>query len=378
MTLRISFIGDMALGGGYEDLARQDKQRSLAASIEPLLAGSDLAIGNLEGPLTNHESEGPSWRFCLHGNPVYAAVLASAGIHAVTLANNHAMDHGWQGLCETQKVLNAAGIKHVGAGQDLMEARKPLQLAVNGVRVGILAYCDVPTRSPLYAGIDQPGVAPLRREFLFKDIATAKQGCDILILCMHWGQEDVREPAPKHRRLAREMIRAGANIVVGHHPHVLQGTERVGGGGIAYSLGNFTFSDQDWHGTNRSGETFSMPYRLSEANRRSAVWKILMDSHGVIIQENLVPVFLGADLLPVVDSRPERQADFDRNNDALAMRAYTLAWSMRMIGSRLRVNLQQVRGEQGFGKRLLRVRLRHIRSLWQLLAREWEQFRGTE
>lgn len=378
MTLRISFTGDIALNGGYENLARQAKERSLAASIGPLLAGSDLAIGNLEGPLTNRESAGPSWRFCLHGNPVYAAVLASAGIHAVTLANNHAMDHGWQGLRETQKVLDAAGIKHVGAGRDLREARKPLQLAVKDVKVGILAYCDVPTRSPLYAGVDQPGVAPLRREFLFEDIATAKQGCDILILCMHWGQEDVREPAPRHRRLAREMIRAGANIVVGHHPHVLQGTERVAGGGIAYSLGNFTFSEQEWHGTNRNGEAFSVPYRLSEANRRSAVWRVVADPKTGVIEEDLNPVYLGRNLLPVADACPDRKVDFEKSNAALKMHAYGLRWTLHMIWARFSTIARQLRREQRFGERLLRLRPRHTRDLMRLVAREWEQFRGTE
>jgi hypothetical protein len=377
-TLQISFVGDIALNGGYEDLVRKGETGSLVTALRPLLVESDLAIGNLEGPLTSCSSAGPPWRFGLHGNPAYAPILRSAGVNVVSLANNHAMDHGWEGLEETLRHLQSAGINYVGAGMNLNEARKPLHVSVRGVNIAILAYCDVADLSPLYAANDRPGVVPLRRALIFEDIARAKQASDVLILCMHWGQENISAPHPKYRRLGRDMIAAGANIIVGHHPHVLQGIERLDGGVIAYSLGNFTFSDQDWHATMPKGESFSMPYRLSEANRRSAVWKILVDFHGGIIQENLTPVYLGRDLLPRADSRPERKIDSDRNNAALKMRAYGLAWSIRMIGSRFLVNWQQLRGEQGFGKRLARVRPRHIRNLWQLLAREWEQFRGTE
>lgn len=377
-TLQIFFLGDIALNGGYELLVREGREQSLAAAIERLLEGSDLTIGNLEGPLTNCKSDSPPWRFCLHGNPGYAGVLASAGIGAVSLANNHAMDHGPEGLRETQEVLDAAGIKYFGAGLSLAEARKLLQLTVRGVRVGILAYCDVPTRSPLYAGPDRPGVAPTQRVPLFDDIARAKQNCDVLIVCMHWGQENVDEPAPKHRRLAREMIAAGVTLVVGHHPHVLQGTERVAAGAVAYSLGNFTFSEQEWQGTSQHGETFSMPYRLNDANRRSAVWRVLIDRNKGVIEENLIPVYLGRDLIPVADARSERQAELARSNTALKMRAYGLRWSLRMVRSRFSMIVQQLCAEQTLRDRLLRVRPRHIRELVSVLAREWEQFRGTE
>ena len=95
-TLQISFVGDIALNGGYEDLVRKGETGSLATALSPLLVESDLAIGNLEGPLTSCSSAGPPWRFGLHGNPAYAPILRSAGVNVVSLANNHAMDHGWK------------------------------------------------------------------------------------------------------------------------------------------------------------------------------------------------------------------------------------------------------------------------------------------
>ena len=374
---RISFVGDIALNGRYEMLAREGKTRSLATKIELLTTGSDLTIGNLEGPLTTANSVGPPWRFSLRGSPEYAPVLRAAGFDVVSLANNHAMDYGWEGLAETLRHLQSVGIKYVGAGANIDEARKPLHVRVKGIRIAILAYCDVPTSSPLYAGENCPGVAPMRRAFILGDIAGARQKCDVIIVCMHWGQENIDSPAPKYRQIGREMIAAGANIIVGHHPHVLQGIERVGAGVIAYSLGNFTFSNEDWNGTNRLGEPFSAPYRLHETNRRSALWQVCIES-GEIAEEILTPVYLGNDLLPVADSRPERKTDLGRSNAALRTRPYNLAWPIRMIRSRLKVILEQLQLEHTFGKRLLKLRPRHIRDLVKLLVREWELFRGTE
>jgi poly-gamma-glutamate capsule biosynthesis protein CapA/YwtB (metallophosphatase superfamily) len=377
VSTRISFVGDIAFNGRYEMLLREGKTWRLERKIKLLTTGSDLTIGNLEGPLTTANSVGPPWRFSLRGSPEYAPVLRAAGFDVVSLANNHAMDYGWEGLSETFRHLQSVGIKYVGAGVNIEEARKPLHVSVQGIQIAILAYCDVPTSSPLYAGDDCPGVAPMHRAFILEDVGKVRQKCDVLIVCMHWGQENISSPAPKYRQIGREMIAAGVNIIVGHHPHVLQGIERVGSGVVAYSLGNFTFSNEDWNGTNRLGEPFSIPYRLNEANRQSALWQVCIDG-GEIAQEILTPVYLGNDLLPVADYRPERKMDFVNNNAALKTRPYNVIWSIRMIRSRLRVILVELHLEHTSGKQLLKLRPRHIRDLVKLLAREWELFRGTE
>ena len=375
--MKISFIGDIALNGGYADLVRDASSYTLAESIRTLLNGSDLVIGNLEGPLTDREPVGPSWRFNLHGDPQYACVLRSAGIDVVSLANNHAMDHGWEGLSDTQRALEAAGIQYLGAGKNLGEARKPLFVKVNGTTVGILACCDVPSRSWLYAEDTKPGVAPLNRALLFEDIAKAKEKCDCLILCIHWGQENIGAPAPRYRRLARSLVKAGVNVVVGHHPHVLQGIEMFRAGVVAYSLGNFTFSNEIWLGKNQNGDSFSLPYKLTENNRESAVWKVTVSKTSAY-EQCLIPVYLGENLLPISDHRPVRLAKATANDAALTARAYALVWSMRMFGSRFKVIFEGLGGARGLAKRLTRLRPRHIHDVWRLLAREWEQFKGTE
>jgi poly-gamma-glutamate capsule biosynthesis protein CapA/YwtB (metallophosphatase superfamily) len=377
-SLRIAAVGDIALNGGYHQLAHQGRAGVVASAIAPLLAGCDLVIGNLEGPLTKHPPVGPPWRFCLHGDPAYASELRVAGFHAVSLANNHMLDHGWTGVEETIRHLEAADIRYFGVGKNLEEARRPLRVTVNGTRIAILAYCQVSVLMPLYAGKDQPGVAPAHRSYILEDIAQAKRENQIVIVCIHWGQEQVRYPTPKHRTLAREMISAGANLIIGHHPHVLQGIERVRGAAVAYSLGNFTFSEEEWAGANAKGEAFSMAYRISETSRRTGVWRVSMDSQGLVTEETLDPVYLARDLFPIPDSRAERRREIDRNRKTLSRPGYVLFWGFQMIGSRLRAILDQYGGAKEVGKRLLHIRPRHFRDLARTLLREWQQFKGTE
>jgi len=374
--LRISFVGDIALNGGYEKL-REEETSSLGSAVSCLLSQSDLAIGNLEGPLTTSADPGPPWRFNLHGNPKYVPILRSAGFHVLSLANNHIMDHGRQGLEETMAHLDANGIQYAGAGRNLAEARKPLLLSINGTKIGFLAYCAVPSLFPYYASEDGPGAAPLKRELVFDDIGRLKKQCDITVLSIHWGEEHVALPSPQCRQLAKELVGAGASIVVGHHPHVLQGVERREQGVIAYSLGNFTFSDQQWVGTNKNGESFTMPYILNERNRRSAVWKVDIDQQKEITQE-LVPVYLDRDLLPKPDGRPERIDEMAKINATLTSGGYGRIWRLNMISRRVKTVLAELRGERSLVSRLLQARPRHLRVVAQTLVREWDHFRGLE
>jgi Bacterial capsule synthesis protein PGA_cap len=376
--IRLAAVGDIALNGGYNQLAKTRDAQSLVAAIASLLGQHDIAIGNLEGPLTTRPASVPPSHFTLCGDPVYAPALHAAGISVVSLANNHMMDYGWEAVEETCTRLDAAGIRYVGAGRNLMEARKPLRLSVRGLRISILAYCNVSVLAPIYADVNRPGIALGRASHILEDIAATKADSDVLIVCMHWGQEHVHYPAPKYRRLAREMIKAGANLVIGHHPHVLQGVERIGDAVISYSLGNFTFSEEHWRGTNSQGEPFTMPYTLSEPARKAAVWKVLLDARGVVIEENLVPTYLKPDLKPVLDTRYQRHKEIERYRRALSRRAYALLWIAQMMRCRIRAIKEQLGGEGGLRNRIRRIRPRHVRDMLRLFIREWEQLRGME
>jgi poly-gamma-glutamate synthesis protein (capsule biosynthesis protein) len=377
-TIRIAAIGDVAFNGGYEELARQGAAGRVAEAIAPLLAGADIAIGNLEGPLTNRPSAGPPWRFCLHGHPSFGPALKKMGLHAVSLANNHMMDHGWEAAQETAALLGESGIRSAGAGQNLEEARKAAHFEIHGSKVAILSYCDVAVLGRIYADDRQPGIALARREYVIEDVTRAKSENDIVIVCLHWGQEHVRYPNPQQRIFANEIIAAGASLVIGHHPHVLQGVERFQDGAIAYSLGNFTFSDQAWSGQNQKGESFVMQYRLNENSRRTAVWNVLLDTRGKVVSEQLVPCYVAKDLMTAPDPRPECQRAIERNASALSTPGYRFFWAVNMVLARLKAITEQFDGTDSFAKRIVRLRPRHLRYLGQLLVREWEQLRGME
>jgi poly-gamma-glutamate synthesis protein (capsule biosynthesis protein) len=172
------------------------------------------------------------------------AIFAAAPFAVMQLANNHAMDYGGEGLADTCAALDAAGIAHVGAGADYAAADAPVVIAARGVRVGFLAYSlIVPPGSA--AGRDRPGLNTLPAQYaqwLRRDIAALRPQCDLVVVGFHWGHEGSSVPDADQRRIGRAAIDAGADLVIGGHPHTFQGVEYYGAGLIAYSMGNFCFS----------------------------------------------------------------------------------------------------------------------------------------
>jgi len=222
-------------------------------------------------------------------------------------------------------------------------------------------------------------VAPARPSYIVEDIRAAKRRSDTLVVCMHWGQEHVHYPIPSQRRLAREMIAAGANLIIGHHPHVLQGMECVDGGLVAYSLGNFTFAEEEWCGVDQKGNQFRTQFRLGEPARRTALLRLAVNGESGSVSHEVIPAYLRADLRVVEDPRPERVEELRRYNATLRKPGYFLIWAAAMLWSRARVVTTGFFPERALlWKRLRRLRPRHVLDLARLLAREWEQLRGLE
>jgi poly-gamma-glutamate synthesis protein (capsule biosynthesis protein) len=173
-------------------------------------------------------------------NPKYLGTLQLAGIDLVTLANNHVFDYGPEGLLDTIHFLDSVGIKHVGAGANLAEARRPAVFDIRGFRVGFLGYFG---GGVFAATSTRPGVAPRSEAALRSDIQTLRQidKVDYAVVNIHWGKERGLYPQDWQIKLAHLAVDAGADLVIGHHPHVLQGVERYKNSVIAYSLGNFLF-----------------------------------------------------------------------------------------------------------------------------------------
>jgi len=174
--------------------------------------------------------------------------LALAGVDVVSLANNHALDFGFEALADTQQLLAERSIAFAGAGPNEAAARAPVIVERNGLRVAFLAYVDVPveTRTGFdtrqwIATADTPGVAWADAEHMAADVAAARARADVVIVLLHFGLEGRPQITAAQRAQAHAAIDAGAALVLGAHPHVLQPVEQYRGGLIAYSLGNFVF-----------------------------------------------------------------------------------------------------------------------------------------
>ncbi|RTL54353.1 MAG: CapA family protein [Rhodocyclaceae bacterium] len=214
--------------------------RDPLASFAPVLAEADYRIGNLECPIAESGSprEGKIYTFRAH--PRVLDVLKGR-FDAVAVANNHGGDYGKQAFLETLDRLAGAGIQAFGGGVNLAAAHKPLWIERKGLRIAVLGYDEFKPRA-FEAGPDWPGVAWSEDSQVVADIRAAKAaGADLVIPFLHWGWEREPKPSARQRQLARTMIDAGADIVVGGHPHITQGAEYYKGRLIVYSLGNFVF-----------------------------------------------------------------------------------------------------------------------------------------
>jgi len=237
----VQAAGDVMLGGRWEQQMAQDGYFHPFAKIAPELKKGDITLVNLEAPLTSRGKEFTDKKYRFRVKPQAAAALKKAGITTVTLANNHSMDYGLQGLLDTVQQLDKAGIGHVGGGENLAAARKAVVYNIRGTTVALLGY-SLTLPQEFWAGEKRAGTAPLLEKMVKDDIAAARKQAAIVLVAVHWGEEGTIRLREYQPRLARMMIDAGADAVIGHHPHILQGIERYKRGIICYSLGNFAFA----------------------------------------------------------------------------------------------------------------------------------------
>ena len=239
-AITLAFTGDVMLGRGVAQALNCDWEAAFA-EVQPWLADADLTFANLESPLTAALLSPPfipptggergGARYDLRALPESVAALRAAGFDVVSLANNHALDAGQAGLRETVDTLHAAGISALldwKAG-GLVDWSPTYQL---------LAFDD--------------SVAPLDMQAAAGAVAAAAERADVVVVSIHWGGEYQAAPGPRQRSIARALTEAGAGVIVGHGPHVLQRIEWIGETLVAYSLGNLLF-DQPYPADCRQG-----------------------------------------------------------------------------------------------------------------------------
>ncbi len=281
-TVRLMAVGDISLGW---EVGRRIVRHGLDPFkyVETYFDQADLVMGNLECVISTSTDRWPNKTIHLRAPAAAAETLVTAGFDVLNVANNHSLDFGVSGFRETLARLDGLAIGHVGGGTDAREAHTPLVLERNGLRVAFLGYV-LPFSGLTHfntrmwaAGQGQPGLAIGTPAVVAGDVAAARKLADIVVVTFHGGLEYHVRPSRQVRRFTGAAINAGAALVVGHHPHMLQGFRAGDGTLIAYSMGNFVFN----RFTGRSNDSAILDVTLGVGGVESFEWIPIVIRNGV-------------------------------------------------------------------------------------------------
>jgi poly-gamma-glutamate synthesis protein (capsule biosynthesis protein) len=257
-------VGDIMLSRGVAVKMAKNGTDYPFLKVGDYLKTGNIVFANLETPISEGRAILPGEMY-FRTEPGLEKQLKANNFSILSLANNHTGNFGTKGLEQTFKYLNEAGIKYVGAGENANEANAPIIIESNGLKFAFLAYTDIDFTPAEYGATDESaGVAFMDKEKMATAIIEAKKQADFVIVSMHAGNEYQTLPSDKQIEYAHLAIDSGAELVIGHHPHVVEPIEKYNGKYIFYSLGNFIF-DQMW----------SMP------TREGVIEKITFDKAGV-------------------------------------------------------------------------------------------------
>lgn len=248
----VTIVGDIMLSRGVQQYLTEYGYDYPYEEVKEIFLKDDLTIGNLECPITERESAADKTkRFVFRADEENAAALKRAGLDCLNLANNHSMDYLSGGLFDTMEQLKAQGLSFVGAGENASSDTYAV-FEVNGLTIELFAYSALPPEG-FFFHEEKPTVSYIGMTNLSRLETEIKEAdCDFKIVYFHWGIEYEPYKSETQERLAKAAIDAGADLVVGAHPHVLQGKEIYQGKYIYYSLGNFIFDRQIPPGTDES------------------------------------------------------------------------------------------------------------------------------
>ncbi|WP_256760067.1 CapA family protein [Cohnella sp. WQ 127256] len=242
-TITLALVGDILPAARVLELMKINGFDYPFRQAKAILEAADITAGNLEAPITKRGTPAQDKQYVFRGSEEAIPELKAAGFDFLSLANNHTLDYGWEGLSDTMDALDDADLKHAGSGNDDREAFSPAYIESKGITVGFVSVTRVVPEVSWKADRNHPGVAEAYSpERAVAAIKEAKENADVVVVMVHWGVERADRPVEHQKDLAHRFVDAGADLVVGGHPHVLQGFEAYKGKWIAYSLGNFVFS----------------------------------------------------------------------------------------------------------------------------------------
>jgi len=263
--ITITLGGDVLMEYSLVDTMKKQGADYPFQYVKPYFQQSDYTVVNLETPITDASTAFPK-QYNFKASPLLLEGLKSSGVDMVSLANNHTLDYGQQGLLDTLSQLEKAGIEQIGGGKNKEEAYSEKIVEIKGQKVAFLAFSRVLPSVSWYARDNKPGLASgYQVDRAANIVENVKNKADYVLVYYHWGDEKVNRPNQDQKTIARTLIDHGADAIIGSHPHVLQGFETYKGKPVAYSLGNFLFPD---YVSGRTAETgvLKLQFNKDEVN----------------------------------------------------------------------------------------------------------------
>lgn len=249
----IAFAGDILFDSNYAVMSKLlANGGDISAGVDPALINEmrsvDIMVLNNEFPYSDRGEPTPEKKFTFRARPQTVSYLGDMGVDLVSLANNHAYDFGENAFFDTMETLEGAGIAYMGAGRNLEEARRPVYYIINNIKIAFVAATQIERLdNPDTRGATESSAGVFRcwnGDNLLETVREAKENSDFVIVFLHWGTENVETIDWAQEKQAPEVVEAGADLVIGAHPHCLQQISMVNGVPVVYSLGNFWFNSK--------------------------------------------------------------------------------------------------------------------------------------
>lgn len=243
--LVFSFVGDMMFDRSVAAYIKAKGEDYVFQGYEKQLRDSDIVFGNLETPFSSRGQPVPDKQYTFRSSPKLAPYLKKYNFTALSIANNHVLDYGHEAFLDTLKILEENGISYGGGGRSKTEALDGIVVEKKGLKIGFIAFTGVTPSVDWYAGGKKPGIIgayKVHEPEVLDAVKNLRQKCDLLVVSLHWGKEGSTAVRKEETEFAHKLVDTGADLIFGHHPHVVKGIELYKGKPIFYSLGNFIFT----------------------------------------------------------------------------------------------------------------------------------------